>query len=92
MLIKVQRYQFSMDFNLLELRGCGVILKNIKLINWDFKKLLLGFMHQSKHWLQGLKTGRSNLQGNGEFARKPPMQGLLLQVMQQPASESSDSR
>jgi hypothetical protein len=92
-LIKVQRYRFSVHFSLLELKGYGVVLKNLKLISWDFKKLLLGFMHQGKHvWLQGLKTGRSNLQGSREFVKKPPMQGLLLQVMQQPANESSDSR
>jgi hypothetical protein len=61
-LIKVQRHQFSVNFSLLELEGCGVVLETLGLISWDFKKLQMGFMHQGRHvWLQELKTGRSSL-------------------------------
>ena len=49
MLIKVHMHQFSVDFSLLELGGCGVHLRTLKLISWDFKKLLLGFKHQGRH-------------------------------------------
>jgi hypothetical protein len=50
----------------------------------------MGFKHQGKQvWLQGIKTGQSRIQDSKEFARKPINQGLLLQVIQQPA-ESLD--
>ena len=49
----------------------------------------MGFTIQGKKvLLQGMKAGKSSIQGSKEFARKPPTQGLLLQVSQ--LTESSD--
>ena len=43
----------------------------------------MGFTIQGKKvLLQGMKAGKSSIQGSKEFARKPPTQGLLLQVSQ----------
>ena len=94
LLVKVQGHQFQIDFSLLELGGSGVILgtqwlRTLGVISWDFEKLEMGFTHQGKKvLLQGMKAGKSSIQGSKEFARKPPTQGLLLQVSQ--LTESSD--
>jgi hypothetical protein len=95
LLVETQGHKFHIDFSLLELGGGGVVLgtqwlRTLGVISWDFEKLSMGFKHQGKQvWLQGIKTGQSRIQDNKEFARKPINQGLLLQVIQQPA-ESLD--
>uniref|UniRef100_A0A2N9FIE8 Integrase catalytic domain-containing protein n=1 Tax=Fagus sylvatica TaxID=28930 RepID=A0A2N9FIE8_FAGSY len=94
LLIEVQGHQFQIDFSLLELGGSGVVLgtqwlRTLGVISWDFEKLEMGFTHQGKKvLLQGMKAGKSSIQGSKEFARKSPTQGLLLQVSQ--LTESSD--
>uniref|UniRef100_A0A2N9HVX1 Integrase catalytic domain-containing protein n=1 Tax=Fagus sylvatica TaxID=28930 RepID=A0A2N9HVX1_FAGSY len=61
-------------------------LRTLGVISWDFEKLSMGFIHQGKQvWLQGMKTGQSRIQDSKEFAKKPVNQGLLLQIIQQPA-------
>jgi hypothetical protein len=88
LLVKVQGHQFQIDFNLLELGGSGVVLgtqwlRTLGVISWDFEKLEMGFTHQGeKVLLQGMKTGKSSIQGNKEFAKRSLAQGLLLQVSQ----------
>uniref|UniRef100_A0A2N9J8Y4 Reverse transcriptase n=1 Tax=Fagus sylvatica TaxID=28930 RepID=A0A2N9J8Y4_FAGSY len=94
LLVEVQGHQFQIDFSLLELGGSGVVLgtqwlRTLGVISWDFENLEMEFTHQGKKiLLQGMKAGKSSIQGSKEFARKPPTQGLLLQVSQ--LTESSD--
>jgi hypothetical protein len=83
LLVKVQGYQFQIDFSLLELGGSGIILgtqwlRTLGVISWDFEKLEMGFTHQGKVLLHGMKTGKSNIQGSKEFTRRSLTQGLLL--------------
>uniref|UniRef100_A0A2N9J2Z8 Reverse transcriptase n=2 Tax=Fagus sylvatica TaxID=28930 RepID=A0A2N9J2Z8_FAGSY len=91
LLVETQGHQFHIDFSLLELGGEGVVLgtqwlRTLGVISWDFEKLSMGFIHQGKQvWLQGMKTGQSRIQDSKEFAKKPVNQGLLLQIIQQPA-------
>uniref|UniRef100_A0A2N9IS51 Reverse transcriptase n=1 Tax=Fagus sylvatica TaxID=28930 RepID=A0A2N9IS51_FAGSY len=91
LLVETQGHQFHIDFSLLELGGGGVVLgtqwlRTLGVISWDFEKLSMGFIHQGKQvWLQGMKTGQSRIQDSKEFAKKPVNQGLLLQIIQQPA-------
>jgi hypothetical protein len=83
LLVKVQGYQFQIDFSLLELGGRGIILgtqwlRTLGVISWDFEKLEMGFTYQGKVLLHGMKTGKSNIQGSKEFTRRSLTQGLLL--------------
>jgi hypothetical protein len=77
LLIKVQGHQFQIDFSLLELGGGGVVLatqwlRTLCVISWDFEKLEMGFKYQGKQvLLQGIKTGKSSIQGSREFAKRP---------------------
>jgi hypothetical protein len=77
LLVETQGHQFHIDFSLLELGGGGVVLgtqclRTLEVISWDFEKSSMGFTHQDKQvWLQGIKTGKSMIHGNKEFARKP---------------------
>ena len=85
---KVQGLELKVNFNLLSLGGCGIVLgtqwlSTLGMISWDFSKLLMGFMYQGKQiWLKGLKTPKPELQGSKQFSKGSPTQGLLLQIMQ----------
>jgi hypothetical protein len=64
---KVQGLELKVNFNLLSLGGCGIVLgtqwlSTLGMISWDFSKLLIGFMYQGKQiWLKGLKTPKPEL-------------------------------
>uniref|UniRef100_A0A2N9FC91 Ty3 transposon capsid-like protein domain-containing protein n=1 Tax=Fagus sylvatica TaxID=28930 RepID=A0A2N9FC91_FAGSY len=71
----------------LELGGYGIVLgtqwlSTLGMINWDFKNLMMGFMHEgNKVWLQGLKEKPNLIQGSKDFKGKATMKGLLFQIM-----------
>uniref|UniRef100_A0A2N9GXS3 Reverse transcriptase domain-containing protein n=1 Tax=Fagus sylvatica TaxID=28930 RepID=A0A2N9GXS3_FAGSY len=54
---KMQGLHLKLTFNLLELGGCGIVLgtqwlSTLGVISWDFKNLVMGFMHEGKQvWL-----------------------------------------
>jgi hypothetical protein len=54
---KMQGLHLKLTFNLLELGGYGIVLgpqwlSTLGMINWDFKNLMMGFMHEGKKvWL-----------------------------------------
>uniref|UniRef100_A0A2N9HZR1 Reverse transcriptase n=1 Tax=Fagus sylvatica TaxID=28930 RepID=A0A2N9HZR1_FAGSY len=85
---KVQGLELKVNFNLLSLGGCGIVLgtqwlSTLGMISWDFSKLLMGFIYQGKQiWLKGLKIPKPELQGSKQFSKGSPTQGLLLQIMQ----------
>uniref|UniRef100_A0A2N9FVG6 Ty3 transposon capsid-like protein domain-containing protein n=1 Tax=Fagus sylvatica TaxID=28930 RepID=A0A2N9FVG6_FAGSY len=57
-------------------------LSTLGMINWDFKNLMMGFMHEGKKvWLQGLKEKPNLIQGSKDFKGKATMKGLLFQIM-----------
>uniref|UniRef100_A0A2N9H0U4 Integrase catalytic domain-containing protein n=1 Tax=Fagus sylvatica TaxID=28930 RepID=A0A2N9H0U4_FAGSY len=66
-------------------RNFGVRVANgqvIRTFGWDFKNLVMGFMHEGKQvWLQGLKEKPNLIQGSKDFKGKATMKGLLLQIM-----------
>jgi hypothetical protein len=84
---KMQGLHLKLTFNLLELGGYGIILgtqwlSTLGMINWDFKNLMMGFMHEgNKVWLQGLKEKPNLIQGSKDFKGKATMKGLLFQIM-----------
>jgi hypothetical protein len=84
---KMQGLHLKLTFNLLELGGCGIVLgtqwlSTLGVISWDFKNLVMGFMHEGKQvWLQGLKEKPNLIQGSKDFKGKATMKGLLLQIM-----------
>uniref|UniRef100_A0A2N9HZP8 Retrotransposon gag domain-containing protein n=1 Tax=Fagus sylvatica TaxID=28930 RepID=A0A2N9HZP8_FAGSY len=84
---KMQGLHLKLTFNLLELGGCGIVLgtqwlSTLGMINWDFKNLMMGFMHEgNKVWLQGLKEKPNLIQGSKDFKGKATMKGLLFQIM-----------
>jgi hypothetical protein len=75
---KIQDLQLEVNFSLLELGGCGIVLgtqwlSTLGVISWDFKKLLMGFMFKGKKiWLQGIKATNYVIQGSKE------VQGIRL--------------
>jgi hypothetical protein len=84
---KMQGLHLKLTLNLLELRGCGIVLgtqwlSTLGMINWDFKNLMMGFMHEGRQvWLQGLKEKPNLIQGSKDFKGKVTMKGLLFQIM-----------
>jgi hypothetical protein len=84
---KMQGLHLKLTFNLLELGGYGIVLgtqwlSTLGMINWDFKNLMMGFMHEGKQvWLQGLKEKPNLIQGSKDFKGKATMKGLLFQIM-----------
>jgi hypothetical protein len=84
---KMQGLHLKLTFNLLELRGCGIVLgtqwlSTLGMINWDFKNLMMGFMHEGRQvWLQRLKEKPNLIQGSKDFKGKATMKGLLFQIM-----------
>jgi hypothetical protein len=84
---KMQGLHLKLTFNLLELGGYGIVLgtqwlSTLGMINWDFKNLMMGFMHEGKKvWLQGLKEKPNLIQGSKDFKGKASMKGLLFQIM-----------
>uniref|UniRef100_A0A2N9GA58 Retrotransposon gag domain-containing protein n=1 Tax=Fagus sylvatica TaxID=28930 RepID=A0A2N9GA58_FAGSY len=84
---KMQGLHLKLTFNLLELGGYGIVLgtqwlSTLGMINWDFKNLMMGFMHEGKKvWLQGLKEKPNLIQGSKDFKGKATMKGLLFQIM-----------
>jgi hypothetical protein len=84
---KMQGLHLKLTFNLLELGGCGIVLgtqwlNTLGVISWDFKNLVMGFMHEGKQvWLQGLKEKPNLIQCSKNFKGKATMKGLLLQIM-----------
>jgi hypothetical protein len=84
---KMQGLQLKLTFNLLELGGYGIVLgtqwlSTLGMINWDFKNLMMGFMHEGKKvWMQGLKEKPNLIQGSKDFKGKATMKGLLFQIM-----------
>uniref|UniRef100_A0A2N9EMM8 RNA-directed DNA polymerase n=1 Tax=Fagus sylvatica TaxID=28930 RepID=A0A2N9EMM8_FAGSY len=84
---KMQGLHLKLTFNLLKLGRCGIVLgtqwlSTLRVISWDFKNLVMGFMHEGKQvWLQGLKEKPNLIQGNKDFKGKATMKGLLLQIM-----------
>jgi hypothetical protein len=84
---KMQGLHLKLTFNLLELGGCGIVLgtqwlSTLGVISWDFKNLVMGFMHEGKQvWLQGLKEKPNLIQRSKDFKGKATMKGLLLQIM-----------
>ena len=87
MKFKMQGLHLKMTFNLLELGRCGIVLgtqwlSTLGVISWDFKNLVMGFMHEGKQvWLQGLKEKPNLIQVSKDFKRKATMKGLLLQII-----------
>jgi hypothetical protein len=64
-------------------------LRTLGVIVWDFEKLEMGFKFRGKKALwQGMKAWKSSIQGSREFAKRPPSQGLLLQVTQSTVSSA----
>uniref|UniRef100_A0A2N9FND1 Reverse transcriptase/retrotransposon-derived protein RNase H-like domain-containing protein n=1 Tax=Fagus sylvatica TaxID=28930 RepID=A0A2N9FND1_FAGSY len=64
-------------------------LRTLGVIVWDFEKLEMGFKFRGKKvLLQGMKAWKSSIQGSREFAKRPPSQGLLLQVTQSTVSST----
>jgi hypothetical protein len=84
---KMQGLHLKLTFNLLELGKCGIVLgtqwlSTLGVISWDFKNLMIGFMHEGKQvWLQGFKEKPNLIQGSKNFKGKATMKGLLLQIM-----------
>uniref|UniRef100_A0A2N9F9M7 Tf2-1-like SH3-like domain-containing protein n=1 Tax=Fagus sylvatica TaxID=28930 RepID=A0A2N9F9M7_FAGSY len=84
---KMQGLHLKLTFNLLELGGYGIVLgtqwlSTLGMINWDFKNLMMGFMHEGrKVWLQGLKEKTNLIQGSKDFKGKATMKGLLFHIM-----------
>jgi hypothetical protein len=84
---KMQGLHLKLNFNLLELGGCGIVLgtqwlSTLGVISWDFKQLLMGFMYEGRQvWLQGMKEAKSMIQGSKDFKGKAIVKGLLLQIM-----------
>uniref|UniRef100_A0A2N9FMB3 Chromo domain-containing protein n=1 Tax=Fagus sylvatica TaxID=28930 RepID=A0A2N9FMB3_FAGSY len=84
---KMQGLHLKLTFNLLELGGYGIVLGTqwlgtLGVSNWDFKNLVMGFMHEGKKvWLQGLKDKPNLIEGSKDFKGKATMKGLLLQIM-----------
>uniref|UniRef100_A0A2N9HHB4 Chromo domain-containing protein n=1 Tax=Fagus sylvatica TaxID=28930 RepID=A0A2N9HHB4_FAGSY len=83
----MQGLHLKLTFNLLELGGYGIVLGTqwlgtLGVSNWDFKNLVMGFMHEGKKvWLQGLKDKPNLIEGSKDFKGKATMKGLLLQIM-----------
>jgi hypothetical protein len=81
---KMQGLHLKFTFNLLELGGYGIVLgtqwlSTLGMINWDFKNLMMGFMHEgNKVWLQGLKEKPNLIQGSKDFKGKATMKELLF--------------
>ena len=75
-----------MNFSLLELGGCDIVLgtqwlSTLGVISWNFKKLLMGFMFKGRQiWLQGIKATNSIIHGSKKF-QDGAAKGLLLQIM-----------
>jgi hypothetical protein len=84
---KMQGLHLKLTFNLLGLGGYGIVLgtqwlSTLGMINWDFKNLMMGFMHEgNKVWLQGLKEKPNLIQGSKDFKGKATMKGLLFPIM-----------
>ena len=85
---KMQGLELKVNFNLLSLGDCDIILgtqwlSTLGMISWDFSKLLMGVLYQGKKiWLKGLKTSKLGLQESKQFGKGATAQGLLLQIMQ----------
>ncbi len=81
---KMQGLHLKLNFNLIELGGCGIVLGTqwlgtLGVISWDFKQLLIRFMYKGRQvWLQGVKEAKSMIQGNKDFKGKAVVKGLLL--------------
>ena len=75
-----------MNFSLLELGGCDIVLgtqwlSTLGVISWNFKKLLMGFMFKGRQiLLQGIKATNSIIHGSKKF-QDGAAKGLLLQIM-----------
>uniref|UniRef100_A0A2N9G2Y4 Ty3 transposon capsid-like protein domain-containing protein n=1 Tax=Fagus sylvatica TaxID=28930 RepID=A0A2N9G2Y4_FAGSY len=84
---KMQGLHLKLTFNLLELGVYSIVLgtqwlSTLGMINWDFKNLMMGFMHEGKKvWLQGLKKKPNLIQGSKDFKGKATIKGLLFQIM-----------
>jgi hypothetical protein len=84
---KMQGLHLKLTFNLLELGGYGIVLgtqwlSTLGMINWDFKNLMMGFMHEgNKVWLHGLKEKPNLIQGSKDFKGKATMKGLLFHII-----------
>ena len=73
--ITIQGYQFVIDFNVLHLGGCEVVLgtqwlSTLGEISWDFQLLTMKFMYLGKRvFLQGLQTAPSTISEAAEADR-----------------------
>jgi hypothetical protein len=92
--VKMQGHIFSMDFYLLSLAGCDVVLgiqwlRSLGPILWDFIKLTMVFDYEGRSCLlQGLVTLNTLDLVEGDSFRLPKTErrGVLLQLLHQPAS------
>ncbi|XP_075645875.1 uncharacterized protein LOC142617069 [Castanea sativa] len=91
--ITIQGYQLLINFNVLHLGGCEVVLNTQWLttlgeISWDFQLLTMKFMYLGKRvFLQGLQTASSTISEAAEanrFLSGSERKGLVLHISTSP--------
>ena len=84
--LSVQGYRFIVDFNVLHLGGCEVVLgthwlSTLGEINWDFHLLTMKFVYLGKVvFLQGLRPSDSTILEADRFLNDSARKGLVLQL------------
>nr|XP_023925163.1 probable LRR receptor-like serine/threonine-protein kinase At1g56140 isoform X1 [Quercus suber]XP_023925164.1 probable LRR receptor-like serine/threonine-protein kinase At1g56140 isoform X1 [Quercus suber] len=82
----MQGYRFAMDFNVLHLEGCEVVLgtqwlSTLGEISWDFQILTLKFLHLGKRvFLQGLQPTTSTILEVDSFFSGPERKGRVFHI------------
>ena len=85
--ITLQGHRFVVDFNILHLDGCEVVLgtqwlSTLGEINWDFRLLTIRFLYMGKSvFLQGLQpTASSTISDANKHFSGSTRKGLVLQI------------
>ena len=85
--VVMQGHMFSVDLNVLPLGDCELVLgtqwlRTLGLIQWDFLKMSMQFLHFGNTMtLNGMHTTNSTLQEGEHFFRQPIRKGILLLVV-----------
>ena len=85
-ILLMQGHKFTIDFNVLPLGGCEVVLGTqwlctLGIISWNFKLMTMEFCHLGKRvFLQGLKPTGSSFQEADRFFTGSARKGLVLQI------------
>ena len=84
--VTLQGHRFVLDFNVLHLGGCEVVLgtqwlRTLGVINWDFQLLTMKFLYLGKRvFLQGLQPTSLTISNADKLFSGSRRKGLVLQI------------